>query len=141
MLTKVTVEQAVVAAMVPVILELPEHMLETALTVLDQAVAVAQPIIVQPVLEVRAARESSLYDINASNYIKGYIMNLPFELRWGVDIAIKKIRPSAHFELAGINFTKWDDSICNSEPPAWEEVMAQLAADQKAAEEWQQNNT
>ena len=84
----------------------------------------------------KAVQELLLYDISASKYIKGNTMNLPFELMYGVDVAIKKLRPSARFELSGINFTKWDDPICNSHPPLWEEVMAQLEADQKAAEEW-----
>jgi hypothetical protein len=66
-------------------------------------------------------------------------MNIPFELLWGVDVAIKKLRPGANFQLEGTNFTQW---TCpnNTEPPTWDQVMAQLAADQKAAEDWQQNN-
>jgi hypothetical protein len=67
-------------------------------------------------------------------------MTTPFELLWGVDVAVKKLRPNAHFQLEGTRFTVWQDEN-GAEPPAWEEVMAQLAADQKAAEEWQQNNT
>jgi hypothetical protein len=67
-------------------------------------------------------------------------MTLPFELLWGVDVAVKKLRPNAHFQLEGTSFTVWEDAN-GEEPPAWEEVMAQIAADQKAAEEWQQNNT
>jgi len=66
-------------------------------------------------------------------------MNIPFELLWGVDVAIKKLRPGANFQLEGTNFTQW---TCpnNTNPPTWDEVMAQLQADQQAAEEWQQNN-
>ena len=62
-------------------------------------------------------------------------MNLPYELMYGVDVAIKKLRPGANFQLEGTNFTQW---ACpnNSQPPTWEEVMAQLQADHKAAEEW-----
>jgi len=62
-------------------------------------------------------------------------MNLPYELLYGVDVAIKKLRPGANFQLEGARFTGW---TCpnNSQPPTWEEVMSQLQADQKAAEEW-----
>ena len=66
-------------------------------------------------------------------------MNIPFELLFGVDVAIKKLRPDANFQLEGTNFTQW---TCpnNTKPPTWDEVMAQLQADQQAAEEWQKNN-
>jgi hypothetical protein len=66
-------------------------------------------------------------------------MNLPYELVWGVDVAIKKLRPDASFQLEGTTFTNW---MCpnNTNPPTWDEVMSQLQADQRAAEEWQQNN-
>jgi hypothetical protein len=75
-----------------------------------------------------------------SKYLKGDIMNLPQELRWGVDVAIKKLRPSASFELAGTNFTKWEDPISGTTAPSWSEVMLQLEADRKLAEEWENNN-
>ena len=66
-------------------------------------------------------------------------MQVPFELLFGVDVAIKKLRPGANFQLEGTRFTEW---TCpnNTEPPTWEEVLAQLSADQRAYEEWQQNN-
>lgn len=66
-------------------------------------------------------------------------MNLPFELLWGVDVAIKKLRPDAAFQLEGTRFTQW---TCphGSEPPSWAEVMAQLDRDRQAAEQWQQTN-
>jgi hypothetical protein len=66
-------------------------------------------------------------------------MNIPFELLWGVDVAIKKLRPGANFQLEGTRFTQWT-CPCNTEPPTWDQVMAQLESDQKAAELWQQNN-
>lgn len=66
-------------------------------------------------------------------------MDTPLELIWGVDVAIKKLRPTANFQLEGTNFTIWNDPA-GSTPPTWEEVMAQLAEDQKLAEEWQKNN-
>lgn len=66
-------------------------------------------------------------------------MQLPYELLWGVDVAIKKLRPGANFQLEGTRFTQW---TCpnGSEAPIWEEVMAQLQTDQTALEEWQKNN-
>ena len=66
-------------------------------------------------------------------------MQLPYELLWGVDVAIKKLRPGANFQLEGTRFTQW---TCpdNTEPPTWQEVMTQLQADQQVAEEWQKNN-
>jgi hypothetical protein len=67
-------------------------------------------------------------------------MTLPFELLWGVDVAVKKLRPNAHFQLEGTKFTVWADEN-GEEPPTWDEVMAQLKQDQLAAEEWQKNNS
>jgi hypothetical protein len=66
-------------------------------------------------------------------------MQVPFELLFGVDIAIKKLRPGSNFQLEGTQFTQWSCPN-NSEPPSWEEVMAQLDLDRQAYEEWQQNN-
>ena len=60
---------------------------------------------------------------------------LPYELMYGVDVAIKKLRPDANFQLEGTRFSIWNCPN-NTEPPKWEEVMQQLLADQKAAEEW-----
>jgi hypothetical protein len=60
---------------------------------------------------------------------------LPYELMYGVDVAIKKLRPNANFQLEGTRFSIWNCPN-NTEPPTWEEVMAQLLSDQKAAEEW-----
>lgn len=62
-------------------------------------------------------------------------MQLPHELLWGVDVALKKLRPHADFQLEGTRFTAWNDPT-GSEPPTWEEVMDQLTQDQLAAEEW-----
>jgi hypothetical protein len=28
---------------------------------------------------------------------------------WGVDVAVKKLRPHAKFEITNTTFTKWDD--------------------------------
>ena len=66
-------------------------------------------------------------------------MQVPYELLFGVDVAVKKLRPHANFQLEGTHFTKW---TCpnNTEPPTWAEVMAQLESDRKAYEEWHKNN-
>ena len=66
-------------------------------------------------------------------------MQVPYELLFGVDVAIKKLRPNANFQLEGTRFTQWNCPD-NTEPPEWSEVMAQLELDKQAYEEWQQNN-
>jgi hypothetical protein len=66
-------------------------------------------------------------------------MQVPFELLFGVDVAVKKLRPGANFQLEGTRFTQWQCPN-NSQPPIWEEVMAQIELDKQAFEEWQQNN-
>jgi hypothetical protein len=65
-------------------------------------------------------------------------MQVPYELLFGVDVAVKKLRPNANFQLEGTNFTQWSCPN-NTQPPTWAEVMAQLAADQQAYEEWQRS--
>ena len=67
-------------------------------------------------------------------------MQLPNELLWGVDVAIKRLRPGANFQLEGTRFTQW---TCpnNSQAPTWEEVMTQLRADETAANKWLAENT
>ena len=67
------------------------------------------------------------------------MQEIPLELLFGVDVAVKKLRPGANFQLEGTRFTQWSCPN-NTEPPAWEEVLAQLESDQKAYEEWQKNN-
>lgn len=66
-------------------------------------------------------------------------MQVPYELLFGVDVAVRKLRPGANFQLEGTRFTQWQCPN-NTEPPAWSEVIAQLELDQQAYEEWQQNN-
>jgi len=66
-------------------------------------------------------------------------MQVPFELLFGVDVAVKKLRPGANFQLEGTRFTQWQCPN-NSQPPTWAEVMAQVESDRQAFEEWQQNN-
>ena len=64
---------------------------------------------------------------------------LPFELLWGVDVAIKKLRPGANFQLEGTNFSVWNCPN-NSNPPSWDEVMEQLKADEETANKWLAKN-
>jgi NADPH-dependent glutamate synthase beta subunit-like oxidoreductase len=66
-------------------------------------------------------------------------MQVPLELLFGVDVAIKKLRPGANFQLEGTRFTNWSCPN-NTEPPEWSEVIAQLEMDQQAYELWQKNN-
>ena len=66
-------------------------------------------------------------------------MNLPYELLWGVDVAIKKLRPDANFQLEGTIFTQWNCPH-GSKAPTWDEVMSQLKADQETAEKWLAEN-
>ena len=63
----------------------------------------------------------------------------PLDLLWGVDVAIKKLRPLANFQLEGTRFSQWNDPT-GSEPPTWDEVMTQMQQDQKAAEDWASKN-
>lgn len=67
-------------------------------------------------------------------------MNIPYELLWGVDVAVKKLRPGAQFQLEGTRFTIWNDPE-GREPPTWDEVMQQLKEDEAAANDWIAANT
>ena len=64
---------------------------------------------------------------------------IPFDMIWGIDVAIKKLRPNAKFQLEGTNFTLWECSD-NSNPPNWNEVMGQLMQDQEAGRKWLEKN-
>jgi hypothetical protein len=59
-------------------------------------------------------------------------MQIPYNLTWGVDIAIKKLRPGARFGLSNSTFVFWEDPN-GLEPPTWDEINAQIAKDEKAA--------
>lgn len=52
---------------------------------------------------------------------------------FGVDVAIKKLRPGAEFALYNTTFTMWDCPNGTS-PPTWEEVIEQMEADRAEAE-------
>lgn len=68
-------------------------------------------------------------------------MELPENLVWGVDIAIKKLRPNVtSFQIAGTEITEWEDSS-GAEAPTWPEVCTQIEQDQKAAQNWLDNNS
>ena len=47
---------------------------------------------------------------------------------FGVDIAIKKLRPGAEFALYNTNFLEWNCPN-NSEPPTWDEIKEQIEKD------------
>jgi hypothetical protein len=67
------------------------------------------------------------------------MQHIPYDLLWGIDIAIKKLRPGAKFELTGTVFTSWEDPN-NLPAPTWDEVTAQLQQDQLIAKTWLKNN-
>lgn len=52
---------------------------------------------------------------------------------YGVDVALKKLRPGAIFRLEGSRFTIWEDPQGN-EPPTWEEINQQIQEDKKEFE-------
>ena len=51
---------------------------------------------------------------------------------FGVDIAVKKLRPGAEFAIYNTEIIHWECPN-NSEPPTWEEINKQIKADQAAA--------
>jgi len=58
--------------------------------------------------------------------------NIPYELLWGVDVAIKKLRPGAQFMLSNSTFIEWNDPN-GLEPPTWEEINNQIKEDRETA--------
>lgn len=52
-------------------------------------------------------------------------MSLPFELSWGIDAVIKKLRPGANFTLMGTTIIDWKDPE-NRPVPTWEEINSEL---------------
>ena len=65
-------------------------------------------------------------------------MNIPVNFLWGVDVAIKKLRPGASFGLSNKTFTNWNDPL-GKEPPSWEEIDKQIEKDKAEAEKWAKN--
>ena len=47
---------------------------------------------------------------------------------FGVDIAIKKLRPDAEFALYNTTFTHWECPY-NTQTPTWDEINEQLQMD------------
>lgn len=50
---------------------------------------------------------------------------------FGVDVAIKKLRPGAEFALYNTTFTMWECPN-GSEPPSWDEINEQIQKDMEA---------
>ena len=53
--------------------------------------------------------------------------------QWGVDVALKKLRPQAQFQMNNNTFVKWFDPS-GAEPPTWEEVLEQVERDRLEAQ-------
>lgn len=54
--------------------------------------------------------------------------------RYGIDVAIKKLRPNARFQIKNQNITQWEDHT-GAEPPSWDDIYHQLERDRKAHDE------
>lgn len=50
--------------------------------------------------------------------------------QYGIDVAIKKLRPGAKFSLYNMEISGWEDSE-GREPPTTEEILAQMEIDKK----------
>jgi len=50
--------------------------------------------------------------------------------QYGVEVAIKKLRPGANFSLMNTEITGWEDPE-NRTPPTWEEIKRQMEIDKK----------
>jgi hypothetical protein len=57
-------------------------------------------------------------------------MHNAFELIFGVDVAVKKLRPGAHFQLNNTTFDIWNDPD-GRDPPTWEEILTQINQDKQ----------
>lgn len=60
---------------------------------------------------------------------------IPVEFLYGLDIAVKKLRPFAKFQLTNTEITKWEDPT-GAPQPTWLEIEAQFLKDKTAFEEW-----
>lgn len=62
-------------------------------------------------------------------------MQVPLQYFYGVDIAIKKLRPNATYEINNNVFTKWNcpDSVS---APSWEEINTQVEQDKAEYERY-----
>lgn len=59
---------------------------------------------------------------------------------YGVDVALRKLRPFAKFELTNTEFTKWDDPT-GANPPTWEEINEQIKKDKEKWDILQKSST
>lgn len=50
--------------------------------------------------------------------------------QYGVDVAVKKLRPGARFSLYNLDITGWEDPE-GREPPTTEEILEQIEKDKK----------
>ena len=60
---------------------------------------------------------------------------IPQELLYGIDVAIKKLRPNATFELYNTEITKYHCPMGTS-APTWLEIQEQLHKDKEAFDAW-----
>jgi hypothetical protein len=60
-------------------------------------------------------------------------MIIDVDFMWGVDKAIKKLRPDAKFELVNTEFTKWED-VNSKEPPSWDDILKEIEKDKEEYE-------
>ena len=86
-----------------------------------------------------ADQELLLLDIDMDNFKEENYKNLPFNLLWGVDVAIKKLRPGASFGLSNNTVSEWNDPE-NREPPSWDEIAEQMEKDKSSADDWLKTN-
>lgn len=51
-----------------------------------------------------------------------------FDACFGVDVAMKKLRPNAKYTLSNTTFIEWEDEL---PPPSWEEINEQINKDKE----------
>jgi hypothetical protein len=59
----------------------------------------------------------------------------PYDKLYGVDIALKKLRPEASYTLYGTSIQEYKDPS-GLPMPTWDEIASQLEKDKKDFEEW-----
>lgn len=62
-------------------------------------------------------------------------VSVPYDKLWGVDVALKKLRPNASYSLYGTSIEEYQDAD-GLPAPTWEEITAQVEKDKKEFEEW-----
>lgn len=63
---------------------------------------------------------------------------LPLELMFGIDVAIKKLRPNAELVIEGTNIRDYFDPTGLPEI-TWQDIMDQIMKDKAAADAWLAN--